>query len=389
MPRRFTDATALFADLLDRHETGTESPIAYPDYASFASVVAADNFIKDLRRAEETGAVRIATGSGSRRDQVAHVRLVAPAALYRHIGRRPVGELAGKAHADLVRNLQLHAGLAEAASDVRSAWSRAKAWHGFTPTEADKLRGAFRLAQSVLDGQHAGVDYRTFSRRVTGDSKTLERVEGAVVRLLSGLVDLPPGARPRDALRALGLEKFAPPLLISGRVSLGDADMSRNPLPYLGLPPGEVRLLQFNAPPSYLLTIENFASFNRHAIEADPGRHGVTVYVGGYPSLATQQALRLLAELLPNGVPAYHWSDIDPDGIWIFRTIEVSMGRNIRPHLMSQDIAEQHGRAVLTRSIFRSPPAESGISQLAVYLAGPDAKTLEQEELDPSMPHPT
>ena len=32
----------------------------------------------------------------------------------------------------------------------------------------------------------------------------------------------------------------------------------------------------------YLLTIENFASLNRHVIEADPEGEGLTIYVGGY-----------------------------------------------------------------------------------------------------------
>jgi len=63
-----------------------------------------------------------------------------------------------------------------------------------------------------------------------------------------------------------------------------------------------------------MLTIENFASFNRHIIEADPGRLGTTIYVGGYSSLVTQEALRTLADAVPPDTPIFHWSDIDPDG---------------------------------------------------------------------------
>ena len=191
MPRRFTDATALFADLLDRHETGTENPIAYPDYVSFASVVAADNFIKDLRRAEETGAVRIAMGSGRRRDQVTHVRLVAPAALYRLLARTPIADIAVVAQARLTDGLTLHPGLLDAVSGIVAAWSRAKSWSAFGPQDVDKLRDAVILAQAILEQRHVGMDYRTFSRRIAGESKTLERVEGAVTRLLGSLLDLP------------------------------------------------------------------------------------------------------------------------------------------------------------------------------------------------------
>lgn len=386
MARRFVDARSLFDDLLDRHEAGAESPIAYLDYDGFRSVAEADDCIRELRELERAGAVRLGQGRGSQRDHIAHVRLSIADALYRHVGRRPAAELATKAHSDLVDELQLHPALVAAAGDVRGRWTRAAAWHGFGPSEGAKLKDAFRLAQAVIDGLHTGSDYRTFSRRITGDSKALERVEGAVVRLISGVLDVPPSARPREALRALGLEKFAPPLLIAGPVALGDADMSRSPSPYVGLPPREAGLLRLVGPPSYLLTIENFASFNRHAIEADPQRSGITIYVGGYPSLATQEALRTIASLVPDDVPLRHWSDIDPDGMWIFHTIERSLPRPLKPHLMNRELAERFGRAPLKRSSFRTPPAGSGISELAQYLLSADAKYLEQEELDPAIP---
>ena len=60
--------------------------------------------------------------------------------------------------------------------------------------EADRLRDAFVLAQAILGGKHLNVDYRTFSRRTVGDSKALERLEGAVVRLLGGIIEFPPEA---------------------------------------------------------------------------------------------------------------------------------------------------------------------------------------------------
>jgi hypothetical protein len=121
-------------------------------------------------------------------------------------------------------------------------------------------------------------------------------------------------------------------------------------------------------------------------IEADPHRVGTTLYVGGYPSLATQQALRTLAPMLANSTPMFHWSDIDPDGTWIFRTVEKAVGRAVRPHLMSVDIAERLGRAPASRLVPTSCPPESGIHPVSEYLEREDAKTLEQEELDPSMP---
>ena len=138
-----------------------------------------------------------------------------------------------------------------------------------------------------------------------------------------------------------------------------------------------------------MLTVENYASFNRHILEADPDRRGAIVYVGGYPSLGTQEPLGILARKLPEGVPLFHWSDIDADGTWIFRCIEKAVGRRLRPHLMSPEIAQRLGRPASARTGLRECPGESGIAALAAYLAGDGAKTLEQEELDPELPSRT
>ncbi|MCP1737860.1 hypothetical protein ABIF65_010514 [Bradyrhizobium japonicum] len=125
------------------------------------------------------------------------------------------------------------------------------------------------------------------------------------------------------------------------------------------------------------MTIENLASFNRHVAEADAARLGATLYVGGYPSLASQQALRTISAMVSEQTPIFHWSDIDPDGTWIFHTMERAVGRPILPHLGAG--ADQKVR---TRS-------NSGIASLAAYLAKDGSKILEQEELDPILPTPT
>jgi len=143
----------------------------------------------------------------------------------------------------------------------------------------------------------------------------------------------------------------------------------------------------FTAAPHYVLTIENFASFNRHVLEADPGRCGLTLYVGGYPSLAAQKALGLLSSLFPAEVPFYHWSDIDPDGTWIFRTIERAVGRKLTPHLMDRELAELHGEPLAGQARLRQGEGrDSKIAALIDYLASPDARVMEQENVDPKIP---
>jgi Uncharacterized protein conserved in bacteria C-term(DUF2220) len=386
MPAGFTDARALLGSLLDRHEAGTVSPIGYPDYSGFSDVVAIDTFAKELGEAAAVGAVRIAKGKGRNRDQITHIRLEAAARLYAFLERRPIAELADESCHRLLDGFDLPAEFESPVASLRAAWTRGRSWQGFALSDIDRLRSAFKLAKAILEGRHRGIDYRTFSRRIAGDSKALERVEGPVVRLLSATLDFPPHARPQDALRTLGLEKFAPPLLLSGPIDFETAELSAAAPLYFGIPPSEAHRVRFRQQPRYFLTIENFASFNRHVLEADPGRAGVTAYVGGYPSLATQQALQWFAGALPGDVPFFHWSDIDPDGTWIFRTIERSVGRPLTPHLMTSDLAERLGRA--PREAFRPPgnADHSAISPLVTYLQSDGAKWLEQEELDPALP---
>ncbi|WP_407185364.1 Wadjet anti-phage system protein JetD domain-containing protein [Bradyrhizobium centrosematis] len=388
MPRRFTDAKELLGDLLDRFEAGAASPIAHPDYAAFASVVAADAFLKRIREAEAAGAVSLGWGRGGKRDQVAHVRLASAESLYQYLGRTPAPQIAQGAATRLVGGSALHDSLKTSAAQIAEVWARGKTWHGFASSDVDTLRHAFDLAQAILDNKHLDVDYKTFSRRTVKHSKTLERLEGVVVRLLSGVLEFPPGARPREALRAIGLERFAPPLLIAGKIDLHGADLSGASPLYLGIAPKEADHLRFREPPGYVLTIENFASFNRHVAEADPGRQGATLYIGGYPSLATQQALRTISAMVSEQTPFFHWSDIDPDGTWIFHTIERAVGRPILPHLMSVEIAERFGQVPTQKSAPARCPPNSGIASLAAYLAEDGAKTLEQEELDPVLPTP-
>jgi len=386
MARRFADARKLLGDLLDRHEAGAASPIGYLDDSKFADVSAIDRFVRQLEEAEAAGAIRLVKGRGRNGDQIAHVKLGVAARLYELLGRRPPGELAAEAGLRLVAGFDLPQELEAPCVAIRAAWDRGRAWQGFAAQDAERLRTALLLAKAILEGRHRGVDYRTFSRRIAGDSKALEKLEGAVVRLLSSALELPPAARPKDALRTLGLEKFAPPLLLAGRVDFDGADLSRVRSAYFGIPPAEAHLVRLREKPRYLLTVENFASFNRHVIEADAERRGLTIYVGGYPSLATQNALRFLARTLPAEIPFFHWSDIDPDGTWIFRTIERIVERPLSPHLMTSDLAEAFGR--IPEEAVRPPrqAEHSAIAELVNYLQNDNAKWLEQEELDPVLP---
>jgi hypothetical protein len=356
------------------------------DHEGFLDISELDRFVRELQEAEALGAIKIVPGKGRNADQIAHVRLNAPAPLYDLLGRRPAGEIAAEASRRLLEGLELPAAFDAHITAIRAAWSQGRDWQKLGAADVERLRAALLFAKAILEQKHRGVDYRTFSRKIAGDSKALDRLEGAVVKLLGAAVELPPGARPRDALRTLGLEKFAPPLLLAGRVDFDSAELSRVRPLYLGIPPQEASRIRLREAPRYVLTIENYASFHRHIAEADRDGSGLTIYVGGYPSLATQDALRVLARLIPDEVPFFHWSDIDPDGAWIFRTIEQIVARSLRPHLMTPELAESFGRHPEDTSRPPRRAEDTAIAALITYLSGAGAKWLEQEELDPVVP---
>nr|WP_246506024.1 Wadjet anti-phage system protein JetD domain-containing protein [Mesorhizobium silamurunense] len=321
---------------------------------------------------------------GRRTGEVKFVRIADAAALYRFVKRIPSSQRSALALEDLFRRTEFSALFAEHAQEAAETWSRNRRWAGIVPGDVRSLECALALAQAIHRRQHVGLDYRTFSRRAVGDSKALERLEAAVARVLRGVgADIPEGASPREALGALGLEKVSPPLLLSGPVAFGGTQLDTA---FLGLPADAIDTVSFSRTPEYVLVVENYTSFVRHVTEADPDRRGLVIYGGGYPSAGVQKALGLIARRFPNEVPFYHWSDIDPDGIWIFLTVERAFGRRLTPHLMTLELAERHGNVPAKVASRVAKTDESSLFELIAYLSEPGAKHLEQEELDPIIP---
>ncbi len=89
---------------------------------------------------------------------------------------------------------------------------------------------------------------------------------------------------------------------------------------------------------------------------------------------------------MPDDVRIFHWSDIDPDGTWIFRTIERVVPKPLIPHLMSVELVEEFGKLPSEAVRLEVASEGSAISPLVAYLQRDDAKWLEQEELDPRVP---
>ncbi|RUU61312.1 Wadjet anti-phage system protein JetD domain-containing protein [Mesorhizobium sp. M2C.T.Ca.TU.002.02.1.1] len=384
---KFTDPIALLSHLLDRHEDGRAGARAYPDNGAFSNIVEADRFRKKLEEASLAGAVELRMETGRRAGEVKFVRIADVARLYCFVERTPSSQRSASALEDLFRRAELAVPFAERAREAAQAWSRNRRRAGIAPGDIVSLERALLLAQAIYRRQHLGLDYRTFSRRAVSDSKALERLEAAVTKVLRSIfTDIPEGATPREALGTLGVEKVPPPLLLSGPVTLG---ASQPDVSFVGVPADTITSVAFSRTPEYVLVVENYTSFVRHVTEADRDRRGLVLYGGGYPSVGLQKAFGSIARSIPAEIPFYHWSDIDPDGIWIFHTVEKAFGRRLLPHLMTIELAEMHGNPPPLAAGRVAKAGGSILSELAAYLAKPGAKYMEQEELDPMIPPPS
>jgi Uncharacterized protein conserved in bacteria C-term(DUF2220) len=157
-------------------------------------------------------------------------------------------------------------------------------------------------------------------------------------------------------------------------------------VPFASIHPEMLPLLGLCGQPTALLTIENYASFNRQVREIDDG--ALVVYTGGFASIGVVELLTSLLKLFDPGVPFFHWGDIDPGGLRIFRFLKETLPRAPHPHLMNRAVAEAQGRpASRDPTLGSMAKTNSALFELAQWLAqGEQIKHLEQEALDPCSP---
>ncbi len=392
--RRFSDALQLLDWMLDAHERRPErksAVIAHPDYEAMPTHEAVTRFEETLRLAAQAGAVKIEYGRKPlTKHEIARVRLHDVEALYRHLARERVSETAAKAAeglSDLVAGRPEE--IARIPGELEAGWARRKTPHGLAAADGELAKDFLKLLCGFLDGLHQDRDQRSFARRATGDSKALERrgQAGRVAKVLAALYDLEPG-EPREVLDALGIRKFPSPICLSGAISVAvegrTIDLSAL-RPYAALAPDQAEAIRPAAAPPYVMTVENFASFNRQVREI--ANDGLIVYTGGFPSRSVQTAIQRLDAELPESVPFFHWGDIDPWGLRIFHHIEGLLARSLRPHLMDRNVAA--GGAPVAgnaQQMRRLAESDSAIADLAGFLASPNARQMEQEEHDPLSP---
>jgi hypothetical protein len=263
----------------------------------------------------------------------------------------------------------------------RKRWARGEAAFGLRPGDAEAARETLQVLRAVAEDRHRGRDARSFSIEITGRSKALEERRQHVVAGLRRIFSIDDAIGAGEVLEAVGFEKFHQPLLIRADLEIGGATLRVRP--FVGLPPELVSALSLrNGFESYVIGIENLTSFNRYVREIDDG--GVVIYTGGFPSRPVLGTIKRLSAC--TGSAVWHWGDIDPGGVRIFRTIE-RVVPGLQPHMMDGATARALGReAAGDTSLSVGAFEGSAIADTAAFLSRERTWMLEQEAVPPVAP---
>jgi hypothetical protein len=357
---------------------------AVPDYGSLRTAESLSRFHAMMAAAERAGAIEVVRGRRERSHLIERVRVRDATVLARHLGRDPSIEMAERAHGELAPiAARGEPWVAAIVAEMTARWGRGDSAYRLGPKPIGPAAEFVGLLAAISRDEARRLDARTFSLKTIGDSKALDRHASRVAAVL-GVRMGEPGASQDRIWTHIGLERFSHPIHLKGCVVVEDKDgvlVDGRGDPFSSIHAEMLPKLKIVKRPEAVLTIENYASFNRHVREVSDGV--LTIYVGGFPSAAVTDLLKRVASEVD--VPFVHWGDVDPGGIRIFRYLEEVISRPIHPHLMTRELAEEFGKPCSPDATLGSiAKTDSAVASLAEWLAyGPGTKALEQEAIDP------
>jgi hypothetical protein len=337
-------ARALLLKLLAQADRGGRATLpindrSASDYFAVAGLDERDRIHAFLANAEMAGGITLERGRGAEVQDIKRLRIKDADRLAEWLCVPRSTEHAARIEQRLTDPL------ADAPAWLRDAYGRAvKQWRlgrsafRIAPSDTEAATNLFRVALAVAFGEQIGHDLRSFSVRLLGDSKAVERLLSRLAGLLRCNPEWGELEDSTELFRTLGLEKFPPPLLARGplRIDYGGVDWDVSVLrPFVGLSPDHVRKLAPIRPVAYVLTVENLASFQRHVREIDDD--GIVIYTAGFPAPSLIQILERLDRCLPAECSFFHWGDRDVGGLRIFARLASPLSNHrLHPHLMAE-----------------------------------------------------
>jgi hypothetical protein len=375
--------------LSERSPDRSRAASAAPDYDSLPRADQLARFQERMAAAEKFGAVEIVRGRRERSHLMDRIRVKDPALLAKYLGRTPASQIAEIAKAELLPIASVgEPWVLQLLDEMASRWARGETAYRLAPVPLDPAKEFLLLLAAISRNEAVRLDARTFSLRATGDTKAFDRQASRLLAVLGARMG-EPGAAAERVWASIGLERFSHPIHLSGPIIVEGPTgvfVDGNASPFSSVHPEMLSQLKLTAFPTYVLTVENYASFNRQVREIEGA--GLVVYLGGFPSTGVIGLLEKVLSSVRADAPFFHWGDIDPGGLRIFRFLEETLPRGPSPHLMNRGLAEQFGKTALADSALSSiARSNSAVADLAEWMAiGEGIKHLEQEALDPCAP---
>lgn len=339
--------------LLDRYEQPDRrnvvrvrlSPSEHPAYFSTEDSAPRHTTNDALNRLAGAGALRLRWRKWEDGNWLEAVDLVAEraAALYTLLGRRPRGEQE-RALRQLLEAQEprpgWHAAFLAWVNDQLDSHRDIAPLDRDTPQlNADLLRALAALAELTNPTLE-----RTLSTRLFGDSKRLESLRGAIIRILRHHDEAAAtfGEDEWALLRAHNLDRapeyvpIAGPLVLRVAPSILELDLFQ---PSVALSAAMLRVAEIAAcHAGCLLTVENATSFNELLMARPPDV--LAVYTGGFASPTVIRLLRALRAARPD-LPLLHWGDLDAGGLRILAHLREQVG-DLAPLAMHPAIFEAY-----------------------------------------------
>jgi hypothetical protein len=382
--KRHSDPYKALHDLLDQYERSSSvsrTISAFPSQ-SFSTADGEATFRSIIKSAEINGAVRLEMDRGDMSHLMKRIVLENPDALFAFLSRTPRSSVVSDSKSailDLITPSLAPTRLQIATSkleDMERSWQKGQAHYRMHPSDISVAVEYLQAWSAVLTRDPDDPrDLRTFSRQVLGDSKAIERQMSRIIAEARADGIVPYDLDDEGVCIALGLEKFPHLVQIAGdHPEIAALTRAGG---HVGIHPDLLSELQ-QASFDVLMTIENYASFNRAYRElATPS--AVFLYTGGWPGRAEQKAIRALASQARR---ILHWGDIDMAGAAIADAVWQYAGRDIELHMMTPELACRYGQPKSFSNI--KVNEDSPAASLIDWLSSAESYALEQEELDPS-----
>jgi len=305
-----------------------------PEYIALRSLDDIERYHAQIALAEREGAVNVQRdqhhGDGEKliRISVADLKKLAAS-----LGV----QLADEKLASAMRSLEPWGNQFPITQEILELWRQGRKVRGCDSEAARDLAEAASFIAMRMKDSTAERVMRKESAKHFGDSKRLEKLTAWLDVLVSGQLN-GSGLHKEEVWSAVGLRREPQPFLFAGTGEISIMGQTEPLLlikPYLGLAPESIT--SFSSPATYVLTIENLASFH-DALSPLEGSGGLLIYTGGMPSPAWKRTYLKLLGGLAKKAPVFHWGDIDQGGFRIAAAIAetaASIGRKCQPWLMS------------------------------------------------------